>query len=330
MTAPATDRVPLPRVAARCDFCGGQRRQPLLSPMLDDEDVESLPAAFRAERFQLVRCLDCDLVYLPERPDPRDLELYYPADYKCFQSYAERGAIMRLLAGLLARAKLRQIRALLPPGSRRLLDYGCGSGTWLGELRRLGCDLEMIGTDLFEGPLAGLRAQGIAAYRCDEESLLDHVAPGSVGVVHLFHVIEHVPSPKRTLARLREALAPGGVILGQTPNCASLGCRFWGELWNQWHAPHHFVVFDHATLRRHAESAGLEVVSVSNSLSSATQWAQSLLRWAARRRGRAFRATAEPLYPPLILAFLPLTALEWALGHTCHMDFVLRRPAGGC
>jgi SAM-dependent methyltransferase len=324
VTTDAT-RVPRPRVVSDCDFCGSARWEPILIPMLDDEDVEALPAAFRALRFRMGRCADCGLVYLRERPDPRDLDVYYPSDYKCFEAYERRGAIMKTLATLVARSKRRQIERLMPAGTHTLLDYGCGTGTWLAELRKAGCAVDMAGTDVFEAPLASLRAQGIPAFRCDEHDLFEHVSPGSVGVVHLFHVIEHVPSPKRVLSRLREALAPGGVIIGQTPNCSSFGCRFWGESWNQWHVPHHFVVFTHETLARHAESAGLEVVSISSSLSSATQWAQSGLRaWAARRQ-RRFLATGEPLYPYLILAAVPLTLLEMALGHACHMDFVLRR-----
>jgi 2-polyprenyl-3-methyl-5-hydroxy-6-metoxy-1,4-benzoquinol methylase len=294
--------------------------------MLDDEDVEALPPAFRALRFRLGRCADCGLVYLRERPDPRDLDVYYPTDYKCFQAYESRGAIMQTLARLVARSRRRQIERFMPAGTRTLLDYGCGTGTWLSALRNAGCSLDMVGTDIFEGPLASLRAKGIPAFRCDERDLFEHVSPGSVGVVHMFHVIEHVPSPTRVLSRLREALVPGGVIIGQTPNCASFGSRFWGERWNQWHVPHHFVLFTHETLARHAASAGLEVVAVSNSLSSATQWAQSALRARAARRHRPFRATAEPLYPPLILAAIPLTMVEMAFGRTCHMDFVLRRP----
>ena len=125
--------------------------------------------------------------------------------------------------------------------------------------------------------------------------------------------------------RLRDALVPGGVIVGQTPNVASYGCRFWGESWNPWHVPHHFVLFSHETLARHAAAAGLEVVSISSSLSGATQWAQSGLRVWASRRQRPFRGTAEPHYPALILASIPLAAAEMAFGHTCHMDFVLRR-----
>ncbi len=324
---PAAARVPRPAVVAACDFCGSTRWTPNLGPMLDDEEVDALPPAFRALRFQLGRCDDCGLIYLPERPAAEDLDVYYPADYKCFQAYDSRGAIMRTLARIVARSKRRQIERLMPRGTRTLLDYGCGTGTWLTELRKAGCDLEMIGTDIFEAPLASLREQGIPAFRCDEDSLFEHVAPASVGVVHLFHVIEHVPSPRRVLTRLKEALVPGGVIVGQTPNCASCGCRVWGEHWNQWHVPHHFTVFTHDSLARHAAIAGLEVVSIASSLSGATQWAQSGLRVWAARRGRPFRATAEPLYPPLILAALPVALLEMAAGHTCHMDFVLRRPS---
>jgi 2-polyprenyl-3-methyl-5-hydroxy-6-metoxy-1,4-benzoquinol methylase len=321
----AAPRAPLPLVVAACDYCGSSRWQPILGPMLDDEDVEALPPAFRTLRFRIGRCADCDLVYLRERPDPRDLDVYYPDTYKCFQPYESRGAIMRTLARLVARAKRRQIERLMPPGTRTLLDYGCGSGTWLTELRKSGCTLNLVGTDIFEAPLASLRAQGIPAWRCDEDDLFAHVAPASAGVVHLFHVIEHVPSPKTLLTRLRDVLVPGGVIVGQTPNVASYGCRFWGESWNQWHVPHHFVLFSHETLARHAAAAGLEVVSISSSLSGATQWAQSGLRVWASRRQRPFRGTAEPHYPALILAAIPLAAVEMAFGHTCHMDFVLRR-----
>jgi len=325
---PATARVPLPCVVAGCDYCGSSRWAPILSAMLDDEDVEALPPAFRALRFLIGRCTDCGLVYLRERPDPRDLDVYYPDNYKCFQAYESRGAIMRTLARLVARSKRRQIERLMPSGTRTLLDYGCGSGTWLSELRKVGCTLDLVGTDIFEGPLAPLRAQGIPAFRCDENDLFDYVAPASVGVVHLFHVIEHVPSPKHLLSQLRDVLVPGGVIVGQTPNLASYGCRFWGESWNQWHVPHHFVLFSHETLARHAGAAGLEVVSISSSLSGATQWAQSGLRAWAAWRNRPFLATGEPLYPALILAALPVATLELAFGHTCHMDFVLRRTAG--
>jgi SAM-dependent methyltransferase len=321
-----TERVPRPLVTVVCEFCGSSEAEPLTGPLADDELVDELPPAFRTLTFRFVRCNACGLVYLRERPDAEDVGLYYPDAYKCFQSYEERGFIMSKLAKGVARAKLRQITRLMPPGNETLLDYGCGSGTWLTLLKDLGCTYRMIGTDITAGPLQELRRRGIEAYQCDETTLTRHVQPGSVGAVHLFHVIEHVPNVGRVLESIRDILAPGGVLIGQTPNVASLGRRFWGDVWDQWHAPQHLVLFSDDTLKRHAERAGFEVVKISSSISGATQWALSFLRRLARSRRRTFRHIHEPMYPPLILASIPIAVFEAIFSRTCHMDFVLRKP----
>lgn len=323
---PGEDRLPESRLIVNCVFCGSPEQEPVTGWLVDEESSDQLPPAFRQLTFRFVRCVACDQVYMRERPSPRDLDVFYGEGYKCFQSYDDRGPIMAGLARLVARGKLKQIRHLMPPSNRRLLDYGCGSGTWLDLMQGMGCEFELIGTDVTPGPLEELRRRGLAAYACDETTLCDVVEAGSVGVVHLFHVIEHLPEVEATLAALHRVLAPGGVLMGQTPNLGSLGRRFFGDLWNQWHVPRHLVLFDDETLARAARRAGFEVVSIKSSLSGATQWALSALVWWAHRRGRAFRGIREPLYPPLILAFLPVTVLEAFVARTCHMDFVLRKP----
>jgi SAM-dependent methyltransferase len=320
-------RVPRPLVTASCDFCGSSEGDAITGPLQDDELAAALPPAFASLTFRFVRCATCGLVYLRERPDPGDVGVYYPDDYKCFVSYAERGAVMNMLAKIVARAKRKEISALMPQESDTLLDYGCGSGTWLAMLRDSGCTCRMIGTDIVAGPLEQVRRLGIEAYQCDETTLGRHVAPASVGVAHLFHVIEHLPHVERTLCAIRDVLIPGGILMGQTPNTASFGRRFWGDDWNQWHAPQHLVLFSHETLRRHAEKAGFEVVRISSSISGATQWALSWLHRRARIRRSVFRSIHEPLYAPLVLAAIPVAVLEAAVSHTCHMDFVLRKAA---
>jgi SAM-dependent methyltransferase len=319
------ERAPLPLVAVACEFCGSREGEFLTGPLTDHELADELPEAFRALTFRFIRCAGCGLVYLRERPNDADVPVYYPDNYKCFQSYEERGFIMTKLARSVARGKLRQISRLMPEGNQTLLDYGCGSGTWLALLKDLGCTYRMIGTDITGGPLQELRRRGIEAYQCDETTLKQHVAPESVGAAHFFHVIEHLPNVNRVLASIREVLAPGGVLVGQTPNVASPGRRVWGDLWNQWHAPQHLVLFSDDTLKRHAEKAGFEVVRISSSISGATQWALSALHRWARFRGRPFHHIHEPLYPPLILAAIPVAMVEAVFSHTCHMDFVLRK-----
>lgn len=319
-------RVPKPLVKASCDYCGSSEGEVVTGALQDDELASVLPPAFAELTFRFVKCAGCGLVYLRERPDPDDVGVYYPDDYKCFVSYAERGFIMKTLAERVARGKLKQIESLMPAGNTTLLDYGCGSGTWLAMLQSMGCSYKMIGTDIVAAPLEELRKRGMDAYQCDDATLNQHVKPNSVGVAHLFHVIEHLPNAERVLRSIRDVLAPGGVLIGQTPNIASVGRRFWGDDWNQWHAPQHFVLFSHETLARHAKKAGFDVVKISSSISAATQWALSFLHRWARFRGRPFRSIHEPLYPLLILASIPIVVVESALSHTCHMDFVLRKP----
>jgi SAM-dependent methyltransferase len=318
-------RVPRPFVTVACEFCGSSEGEFVTGPLTEDELADSLPPAFRSLTFRFVKCTKCGLTYLPKRVAVEDIDIYYPDDYKCFESYDQRGFIMKKLAQAVARRKLRQIETLMPSASNALLDYGCGSGTWLALLKNIGCRFHMIGTDVVPSPLKELRSRGMEAYQCDETTLLEHVRPGTVGIVHMFHVIEHLPDVGRVLRVIREVLAPGGVLIGQTPNVASFGRRFWGDLWNQWHAPQHLVLFSDQTLRRHAESAGFETLNISSSISGATQWANSALRWWTHGR-RPFRGPREPMYPPLILAAIPLAVVESWFSHTCHMDFVFRKP----
>lgn len=322
----ASQRIPRPFVNVACEFCGSSESQFVTGPLTDDELADSLPPAFRSLTFRFVCCTACGLVYMANRVAFEDIDIYYPDDYMCFQSYDDRGFIMKRLAQTVARRKLQQIKALMPSTSNVLLDYGCGSGTWLALLKDIGCPFRMIGTDVVASPLNELRSIGIEAHHCDETTLLEHVRPGSAGVVHMFHVIEHLPNVTRVLRVIREVLAPGGVLIGQTPNVSSFGRRFWGDLWNQWHSPQHLVLFSDKTLRRHAESAGFETVNISSSISGATQWANSALRWWARGR-RPFHGIREPMYPPLILAAVPIAVLESLFWRTCHMDFVFRKPA---
>lgn len=320
-------RTPESRVRASCDYCGARSVTAVTGLLSDIESPEELPVAFQAEQFQIMRCTECGLHYLAERPTPNDLDLYYGDSYLCFESYDERGGIMKTLARVVAQGKLKQIRKLIPEHNRVLLDYGCGSGSWIDQIKKLDSTLTMIGMDVTAGPLEELKKRGIEAHCCDETNMFDFIAEESVGVIHLNHVIEHVPSPMRLLEALQRALVPGGVIIGQTPNVASWGCRFWGDYWTQWHAPRHLTLFSHLTLDRHATSAGLEVVSIKSSLSGATQWALSFLHWGASKSGKKFRSTHEPLYPPLILASLPIALLEQLFSYNCHMDFILRKPS---
>lgn len=321
-TAPALTETP------NCVACGSANFTQLTETLRDLDDYgRMLKEPYASLTFAFVTCNDCNTTYLRPRVRQEHIGHYYAGDYHCYKPFKERGAVFRLLSTLMARSKKKQIEGLFPDAQHRvLLDYGCGSGTWMELMQALNVDWKLIGTDIIDEAITRVKALGIEGHVTDERALAQYVKPGSVGVVHMFHVIEHVPEPVTVLKKLAETLAPGGCIIGQTPNIDSWDCRLFGKNWNQWHIPRHLVLYTPETLRRHAQLAGLEVVSITSAMASATNWAGSLMKWRALRSGSTYEPTHSPLYPLLTLAFIPVAIIQSLFSTTSSIDFVFRKP----
>jgi 2-polyprenyl-3-methyl-5-hydroxy-6-metoxy-1,4-benzoquinol methylase len=107
------------------------------------------------------------------------------------------------------------------PG-RPVLDVGCGRGEFLELLRETG--LTARGVDANNAMVAVCSALGLDCTADDALAYLGRQPPGSLGAVTGFHIIEHLPF--KTMVRLFDAafaaLAPGGIMVWETPNPANL------------------------------------------------------------------------------------------------------------
>ncbi len=103
-----------------------------------------------------------------------------------------------------------------------VLDLGCGRGEALAVLAEAG--LAARGVDSSDSMVARCRERGLDAARGDLFGTLAETPEGSLGAVVSFHVIEHLPADRLDrLARLAfRALAPGGVLILETPNPLSV------------------------------------------------------------------------------------------------------------
>ncbi|MCB7129009.1 MAG: class I SAM-dependent methyltransferase [Candidatus Brocadiales bacterium] len=140
------------------------------------------------------------------------------------------------------------------PGGK-LLDVGCGDGTFLAQMRDLGWEVEGVEVD----PLAVEQVRklnlpvhcGSLEQRSFENNRFD--------VVSMNHVIEHIYNPLEVLKECYRILKPGGMLIAITPNTRSATHRKFKESCFHLDPPRHIHLFTSPALKNLASKAGFVV-----------------------------------------------------------------------
>lgn len=112
------------------------------------------------------------------------------------------------------------------------LDLGCGRGEWLELLGERG--VVACGVDANTISVEACRARGLNVVEADALSYMPSVPDGSLRLVTMFHVAEHMTFGdliEFTDGALR-ALCPGGMLILETPNPKNLvvgACNFYSD-----------------------------------------------------------------------------------------------------
>jgi 2-polyprenyl-3-methyl-5-hydroxy-6-metoxy-1,4-benzoquinol methylase len=208
------------RIAASpCRLCGGAERQVL---------------ATRGRGLQpltTVVCRGCGLVSHHPLPDPAEVAAFYATRYRLAYKGGwepKRKHALRAQRGAVARAA--RLAPLLPPGGH-VLDIGASSGEFTYVMQRAGFAAQGIEPNLGYADFAR-RTYGVAVASGGLESAA--IAPASLDLVTLNHVLEHLADPWDALRRIGRWLAPDGLLFIEVPNLA--GVR--KQATNTFHAAH--------------------------------------------------------------------------------------------
>ncbi|MEK7476867.1 MAG: class I SAM-dependent methyltransferase [Candidatus Coatesbacteria bacterium] len=118
----------------------------------------------------------------------------------------------------------------------RVLDAGCGEGALLAFLRERGFD-RLAGFDLSPENVGLCHAQGFGFVTEGDALKLAEVS-GEYDAIFSLDLLEHLPKERAAefLGAARGKLAPGGVLILQTPNMGYLLAAFhrYSDLTHQW------------------------------------------------------------------------------------------------
>ncbi len=190
------------------------------------------------EEFSVLDCPTCR--HGQTQPVPADIGRYYGTRY-----YGGRHSFT---ADWCAWRRMRVVGQAFHPGKPgKILDLGCGDGSFLLAAKRAGWSV--YGTEI--NPSAMLDPD-IAVFATTEEAR----PHGPFDCITMWHSLEHFSDPVHALRDLRQMLNPGGILMIAVPNASGAQARLFGRHWFAVDVPRHLQHFSEDSLVRTARANG--------------------------------------------------------------------------
>lgn len=232
-----------------CNLCGSTNKEYVGSR---DEHRYGLASGFR-----LVRCTECNLVYLDPRPAPDEMPAYYPPEYQEAMREVARD-VRKSRIGRIAIQMIRRNRVAPLPAPGRVLDVGCASGDYLLALRREGWDVH--GIEIDDGAAEYAREKlGLPVRTGRAEEALSGFPDDHFEAVTMWHVLEHLYDPAQALREVHRILKPGGTLLLELPNLKSWSAYLFGRQWFPLEIPRHLFHYTPESLTALLTKTGFQV-----------------------------------------------------------------------
>lgn len=217
------------------------------------------------EDFTLERCNTCQFVFTSPRPSEDEIGRYYESDDYISHSNKSSGLFDIAYKMVRSRAIISK-EALISKWANkkgRLLDYGCGTGEFLGFAKKSGWDC--MGVE----PSEVASSQAKSNHHLTVFSPRDFISKqeqlkGSFDAITLWHVLEHLDNPVEKLNMFNQLLSDRGALIVAVPNHESYDAIKYGSYWAAWDTPIHYSHFSKNTMIHAADQAGFAVVDIKN------------------------------------------------------------------
>jgi SAM-dependent methyltransferase len=236
-------------VRKNCPACGHARSRGFI--LVPDFRVSKL-------EFDIHECLGCGLHYTKEVPTADTIGAYYKADsYDSHRldNVSLISRVYRKVRSFNVRKKMGWIQKHTKNGV--IVDYGCGLGHLVAELKKAGIRAEGYEID------DEVRALTKSELKVDTFPLSDFekLENESISVLTMWHVLEHVYDLNHDFQQLVDKVAKNGVLFIAVPNFRSLDAKYYKKYWEAFDVPRHLYHFDNQSIVYFASRYGLRLES---------------------------------------------------------------------
>jgi 2-polyprenyl-3-methyl-5-hydroxy-6-metoxy-1,4-benzoquinol methylase len=200
--------------------------------------------------------MQCTFRITSPRPEDSRIGKYYLSENYISHAAAAKSIFDRIY--LIARKyALKTKQRLIEQNSIRtknnLLDYGCGTGSFLNHMRHVGWNVE--GVEPSEIARTIIKKQSHINVSPDIES----ITKNNFDVITLWHVLEHVSNLDYVLQQLYLRLSDHGIIIVAVPNHKSWDGEKYQQHWAGYDVPRHLWHFSQQTMNSIVAKNGLKI-----------------------------------------------------------------------
>ena len=196
--------------------------------------------------FNIVGCMQCSFRFTNPRPTNDNLPEFYKSINYISHSNTKKGFVSQvyhLVRKYTLNQKLKLLKANVAVGN--LLDYGCGTGTFLKQANAKGWN--SYGTEPDEGARELSNSNKKLAFVNKQElNAFDPLI--TFNAITLWHVLEHVTDLQETLEFFKQKLNPNGVLIIAVPNYNSYDAKHYKAHWAAYDLPRHLYHFEAKTI----------------------------------------------------------------------------------
>jgi 2-polyprenyl-3-methyl-5-hydroxy-6-metoxy-1,4-benzoquinol methylase len=233
----------------KCNICGSVKHRIFL---------KNVGSPNHNDKFTLIKCSICGLIYLSPKPTQNKINKYYPEDSYWGINLKEKndieiGPVREKLYGNI-------YKRLLGENKGRIFDVGAGIGLFLTKFSTLGwktdgCEISAAARNFAQKNFNLKLRSG------DFETLA--IDKGKYDAVTFINSLEHLYDPKSAIRKAHKILYKQGKIVIVVPNIESLSFALFNKYWIPLQPPVHLYHFSEVTLRRILTENGFDIQWIS-------------------------------------------------------------------
>ena len=232
-----------------CPICAGQQ----FTDFISCKDFTTT-----GETFEIKKCNSCSFTFTNPQPDEKSIGKYYLSSNYISHTGGKKNITDRiyLLARKWALKKKRNLIENISDGNS-ILDYGCGTGEFMSEMKKNGWEA------------SGIEPSQIAREKSEKLNQtkvfiqLEEIENKKFDVITLWHVLEHIHDLNRTMEGLTQRMKDSSALIIAVPNLKSYDAEHYKSFWAAYDVPRHLWHFNQENMKQLLKNHGLKIVQVS-------------------------------------------------------------------